>query len=309
MEIRHLKPTDWDAVSILIHAALSSYYVKHLNDPKFGTDPTPFRLIPELYEALDPSCCLVAVDPANRTLTGCVFYHPRDTHIGIGIVATHPEASGRGVAKILMQQVLQMARDAGLPARLVSSAMNLHSFSLYTRLGFVPYQTFQDVMLTVPEIGLNRPDAPRNTVTLRRATAEDVPRIVDLENHLNGVRRPRDYHHFVENTPAHWHLLVAESADGALRGFLAGVDHPGMAMLGPGVADCPHVMAELVHELLDTSYRGKTVVWLVPVDATSLVQQAYSWGARNVELHIASACGPISKPTGTTLPTFMPESG
>ena len=42
---------------------------------------------------------------------------------------------------------IKIAKDQSLPVRLVSSAQNLDSFSLYTRQGFTPIQTFQDLYL------------------------------------------------------------------------------------------------------------------------------------------------------------------
>jgi hypothetical protein len=50
-------------------------------------------------------------------------------------------------------------------------------------------------------------------------------------------------------------------------------------------------------------------VFLVPATATTLVQTAYRWGARNVELHVAQARGDTPMGSGITFPTFLPETG
>jgi hypothetical protein len=39
------------------------------------------------------------------------------------------------------------------------------------------------------------------------------------------------------------------------------------------------------------------------------VQQCYAWGARNVEMHLASVLGHAPPMRGVTFPTFMPETG
>ncbi len=307
MRLRPLLSQDWDALAVLIHASLSEWYRTRLNSERFGPDASPLRVIPELYEALDPGCCLVAEDPETGRLAASVFYHPRETHWSIGIVNSHPDFAGRGVAKLVMRAVIDLAKAAGKPVRLVSSAMNLDSFSLYTRLGFVPRMTFQDLKFAVPADGL--PPPPAHALTLRPATMEDAPRVADLELKLNGIRREKDYRHFIENAQDCWRLWLAERADGSLAGFLAAVVHPCSQMVGPGVMEDETAGAALLHAILNADFRGKSVVCLVPVHCAELVRQSYAWGARNVELHLASVLGHAPPMTGVTFPTFMPETG
>ena len=66
-----------------------------------------------------------------------------------------PDFFGQGIARSLLTKIIQIANDQSLPVRLVSSAQNLDSFSLYTRQGFSPIQAFQDMYLEVPEEGFH----------------------------------------------------------------------------------------------------------------------------------------------------------
>lgn len=307
MRIRLLQSGDWDAEAQLIHASLSTWYRTNLNIDRFGSDADKFRVIPELYERLDPGCCLVAEDEATGRLTGSVFYHPRETHWAVGIVNSHPDFGGRGIAKRLMQHVIALAQADGKPVRLVSSAMNLDSFSLYTRLGFVPQMTFQDVKFTVPEDGL--PALPAHGLTTRRAVEGDDVRAAELELRLNGIRRQKDYQHFIANADDCWRLWIAERANGELAGFLAAIVHPAMQMIGPGVAEDESAAGALLRAALLEEFCGRAVVALVPVHCAALVQQCYAWGGRNVEMHLASVLGHAPPMNGVTLPTFMPETG
>lgn len=307
MRLRSLTANDWDALAALIHASLSVWYRKHLNIERFGPDPSPLRTIPELYEALDPGCCLVAEDEETGRLAASVFYHPRETHWAIGIVNSHPDFGGRGVAKQVMEAVLALAKKDGKPVRLVSSAMNLDSFSLYTRLGFVPRMTFQDLKFTVPADGM--PPLSAHRYTIRPALMEDVPRLANVEFRLNGIRREKDYRHFVENRQKCWRLWLAERPDGSPAGFLACVVHPHSQMIGPGVVDDETAAAALLHTALDKEFRGRSVIGLVPVHCAELVQQCYAWGARNVEMHLVSVLGYAPPIQAVTFPTFMPETG
>lgn len=303
MLLRPATAADHDALTLLVHTSLRAWYLRKLNMDKFGEDPEIMRGLVDTYELLDPGCCVVAEEPGTGRLLGSVFYHPRETHWGIGVVTTHPDAGGRGVARALMEHVLQLARDAGKLPRLVSSAMNLDSFSLYTRLGFVPQMTFQDMRLDVPAAGLPPRASP---VQIRPAQPADVPRIADFEHTLNGIRREKDYAFFTENRQGVWHLMIAET-EGRLTGFLGANTAAGMA--GPGVAADEETMMALLHQMLDSAFRGRQAVWLAPVHCGRLVRECYALGARNIEMHLASACGHAAPMTGVTLPTFMPESG
>jgi hypothetical protein len=55
--------------------------------------------------------------------------------------------------------------------------------------------------------------------------------------------------------------------------------------------------------------RGKAPVFLVPCAEAELVRTLYAWGARNVELHVASAVGAVPAARGIAFPTFLPETG
>ena len=110
----------------------------------------------DVYEALDPGCCLLAV--AKETGADCsvmflTILAPRMCRLGI--MNVHPDHFGKGLARQLLDRIVHVClNEHNKPTRLVSSAMNLDSFSLYTRGGFVPRQIFQDMTLAVPEEGL-----------------------------------------------------------------------------------------------------------------------------------------------------------
>ena len=77
----------------------------------------------------------------------------------------------------------------GKPVRLTQSALNLDSYSLYTRSGFVPRCAFQDMFIPVPEGGLKT--ALPGAECVRPAVAEDVPAMAALEMEVSGItRRP-----------------------------------------------------------------------------------------------------------------------
>ncbi|MBV6498697.1 MAG: hypothetical protein CJBNEKGG_00925 [Prosthecobacter sp.] len=301
-----LTPGDREPVARLLHRSLVQWYESRLGQgARFGDSHEPFLLFPDVYEALDPGECVTARDSDGRILGVC-FSHERETHVAIGIVSTAPEAGGRGIAKKMMSLVLDKARRLGKPARLVSSLMNLDSFSLYTRLGFVPGATFQDLLIAVPETGMTSPP-PLGVEQVREARTGDVARIADFEFSQQGIRREKDFHFFLRNDAGSWHVLVSEDAKGRMNGFLGMSTHPSCTMIGPGVAADEQAAIALLWKALD-GLRGRSLVFLAPCSSTGLVRTAYSWGARNVELHVAQSTAPDPSARGIVFPTFMPET-
>jgi len=303
-----MRPDEWDQVAALIHHSTNTWYREHLNRELFGPDVSACRIFPEVYEALDPGCCLVAVQLGTGRLCGSCFYHPRETHWSLGIMNAIPEV--RGAAKALLGEITRLADAAGLPLRLVSSAAHLDSFSLYSRAGFVPVRVYQDMFLQVPADGMDIGSRPALATRVRRAILEDIPAIVALEEEIAGIRREKDHRFFLENAQGIWSTLVVESStDGKLDGFLTSVGHPGSRLLGPGVSRDTETALALIWSQLDQRHRGHGVVWLAPADATELIHACYGWGARNCELHLAQVRGGSIDHHGLIFPTFMPETG
>lgn len=297
---------DHEPIARLLHRALVHWYESRLGQgARFGDSHEPFTLFPEVYEALDPGECVTARTDSGE-IVGVCFSHERESHLSVGIVATSPDAGGRGVAKKMMSLVLEKAKRLGKPARLVSSLLNLDSFSLYTRLGFVPGAIFQDLLITVPETGLAAA-APVVIDRVREAILADAPRIADFELSQQGIRREKDFAFFVRNEVGEWRLLVSEATDGSVNGFLAMSTHPSCTMIGPGVAADEETAIALLWRALD-GLRGKTLVFLAPCAASTLVRTAYAWGARNVELHVAQSTAPVAGAKGIVFPSFMPET-
>lgn len=301
-----LTAADREPLARLLHRALVHWYESRLGQgSRFGDNHEPFTLFPEVYEALDPGECITARTESGE-IVGMCFTHERETHVSIGIVATSPDVGGRGIAKKMMSLALEKAKRLGKPARLVSSLLNLDSFSLYTRLGFVPGVIFQDLLITVPETGMTAA-APASIERVREAVLADAPRIADFEQSQQGIRREKDIAFFIRNEVGAWRLLVSEDESGSVNGFLAMSTHPSCTMIGPGVAADEETAIALLWKALD-GLRGKTLVFLAPCAAAKLVRTAYAWGARNVELHVAQSTAPVANAKGIVFPTFMPET-
>ena len=121
------------------------------------------------------------------------------------------------------------------PLRLTQSAINVDSFSLYIKAGFVPRHAYQDMYLEIPEAGFA--PQPEELNRVRPATAEDVPAMAQLEYKIAGITREKDYRFLIDNEDKHWSMSVYICPESnSLVGFLGSCSHPATNLLGPGVA-------------------------------------------------------------------------
>lgn len=303
--LRNMMCDDRDEVSRLIFHSTNDYYESIGRQKIFqGDELLPADMF-DVYAQIDPGQGLVAVDDHSDEIIGSCFVHPRETHVSLGIMNAHSAHFGRGVARSLLARIIDDATQAGKPVRLVSSCFNLDSYSLYTRTGFVPFATFQDMFVEVPEGGLPH-DSP-NDLVVRAATLDDVDAMASVERAISGISRIDDYRYFVRNDDDFWNVCVVESAEG-VDGFLVSCSSPALNMIGPGVSRTEAQAAALMFAQMNHN-RGRSPVLLAPVICSELVRQLYAWGARNCEMHVAQSYGPAQKPAGVVMPTFLPESG
>lgn len=296
---------DRSAVAELICVSTNDWYQRHGRPPVFAGGPSATTVFADVYEALDPGCCVVAEDAATGRLMGSCFYHPRPTHVSLGIMNSHPDFAGRGVASALLRFITDFADRERKPVRLVSSALNLDSFSLYTRAGFVPRCAYQDMWLAVPAEGMK--NLPAESLRVRDTTLDDVAGMAALEMEVAGIRRDKDYRHFIENRAGFWHTAVLPDNSGGLAGWIVSSAHPGLNMVGPCVArDAAAALALLLREL--DRHRGRSPLFLLPVECSELVRVLYARGARNCELHFSQVRGVWQPFRGINMPTFLPET-
>jgi GNAT superfamily N-acetyltransferase len=308
IRLRAMEKSDFAEVASLIYVSTNYWYRANGKSAIFTGAPDSTELFPRVYETLDPGCCIVAQDARTGQIAGSCFYHPRPTHVSLGIMNVHPNYFGFGIARRLLQFIVDFADREAKPLRLVSSAMNLDSFSLYTRAGFVPRAAYQDMFLDASKEKLQSAlqKLPQHG-RVRAATTDDIEKIATLETELGGISRGHDYEYFIRNEDGVWHVCVIENERGELNGYLASVAHAGSNMLGPGIARREDdALALILSQLVQ---HPATPVFLVPVECANLVRNLYELGAKNCELHFAQVRGAWQAPSGIVMPTFMPETG
>lgn len=299
-------PGDHDELARLIHHSTNEWYERNRGHRIFEGEPDDCRIFPDLYAALDPGRAVALRCAATGVIAASCFYHPRESHASLGIMNVDPAHAGRGLAGRLLREIIARAESAALPLRLVSSAMNLDSYSLYNRHGFVPTALYQDMLVPVPENGL--PPAAGSLPAVRPAVAGDLPAILELEEQTAGLRRPGDIRYFLAHSGKIWRVFVVDCPNGGLDGYLTSSDHPASRVLGPGAARDDATALALVRAQLG-HFRGRCPLVLVPADRPVLTRAFHDLGARIGEIHLAQARGPVPAPRGVVFPTFLPESG
>ena len=306
MCLRAMNADDRAEVAELIYASINAWYRLHGMAEIFRGGPQVTEVFHDVYTALEPGCNVVAENTRSGRLMGSCFYHPRPNHVALGIMNVHPNYFGQGVGRALLQHICDFTDNNGYKSlRLTQSALNLDSFSLYNRAGFVPRHAYQDMVLAVPAEGWKRstPGAER----VRDATPADVPAMASLEMAVSGVSREQDYRYSIENALGFWHTSIYEGDGGGVEGFMISSAHSAMNMLGPAVARTEDQAAALIARELDL-HRGRSPVFLIPVECEKLVRQMYDWGARNCELHFCQVRGKFQPFKGINMPSFLLET-
>ena len=305
--LRPMTDDDRFEVADLIYASINVWYGRRGMADIFNGGPEVTEIFYDVYNALTPGCNVVAEHPRTARLMGSCFYHPRERHVSLGIMTVHPNYYGRGVGGQLLRHIIDYTESHGYNAlRLTQSAMNLDSFSLYNRYGFVPRYAYQDMYIDVPETGFHESTPLDDRV--RDATLADVPAMAALESEVAGITREPDYRYCIENALGLWSVRVFETPRGDVDGFMISCGHTAMNMLGPCVARGEPEAAALLRHALNT-YPGRSPVFLVPMEKESLVRQMYDWGARNCELHLCQVRGEFQPFRGVNMPSFLPETG
>jgi ribosomal protein S18 acetylase RimI-like enzyme len=307
--LRSLKDNDVPEHADLLYSSFNSWYWKHgWGKDYFGCSPQETSIFYDIYNDLTPGCSIAAFDDKTGRMMGSCFYHPREHHVSLGIMSVHPNYSGRGVGKQLVDYILNYTKNNDYKScRLVSSAINMDSFSLYNRAGFIPRVTYHDMVINVPKEGLSDVSV-KGEGNIREAEISDIEKMGDLEMEISGIRREIDYRYAIENPRGALHASIYENDQNCIEGFMISVKHPALNMLGPCIARTEEVAIALIRKEIDR-FKGTWVLFSIPMDKRKMVEQMYSWKAINVETHLKEVWGEFPGFNGISMPSFLPETG
>lgn len=308
LDCRPLADEDREAYGKMLHSAFNTWYWSHgWGRDYFTCTPDEAAVFYDIYNDLTPGHSVTYFDPETNAIAGACFYHPREHHVSLGIMAVNPDYFGLGVGRDLVNAIVDFTEKGGYKSlRLVSSAMNMDSFSLYNRSGLVPRVSHNDMILKVPAGGMSVSAPGQGRV--RDAVASDVDTMAQLEFELSGIARRLDYQYAIDNKRGYLHAAVIEAKGGGIDGFAISVQCPALNMIGPCVARNEEAALALVRRQLD-HFAGQVPLFIVPMEKRHMVETLYGWGARNVETHLYQVRGDYSPCAGVNMPSFLPETG
>lgn len=308
LQLRPLTANDRSAFSDLLYTSFNTWYRQRGWDKNYFTcQPHETAIFYDIYNDLSPGCSVAAFAEDTGRLIGACFYHPRELHVSLGIMSVHPNYFGQGVARTLVSHILDYTRQRDYKScRLVGSAINMDSFSLYNRAGFIPRAAYHDMVIVVPQVGVSGSAGGEHFV--RDAMLDDIAAMGDLEFEVSGIRRAIDYRYAIENPRGILQAKVYANDQGGIDGFMISVKHPALNMLGPCVARSEAIAIALIHRALEC-FKGTWALLVVPMETRKIVEQMYAWGAVNVEIHLKQVWGEFQEIKGVNLPSFLPETG
>jgi GNAT superfamily N-acetyltransferase len=305
--MRPLNDDDRAEYADLLFSAFNAWYWKHgLGMDFYQCEPIEVAIFYDIYSDISPGCSIAVFHKRTGRMMGACFYHPREYRVSLGIMSVHPNYSGQGVGKAMVNHILDFTKQNGYKAcRLVSSALNLDSFSLYNRLGFIPRDMYQDMIIEVTYEGLGVSVPGEDKV--RVATFEDVPEMGDLEMEISAIKRENDYRYAIENTRGVMQASVYENDQQGIDGFMIATKHCAINILGPCVARTEEIAIALIRRELER-FRGLSALFVIPMRKRKMVEQLYDWGAINVETHLKEVWGEFQEYRGVSMPSYLPET-
>lgn len=306
--LRPLLDSDIPEYTQMLYSSFNDWYWKHgWGKDYFGCRPEETSIFYDMYNDLTPGSSIAVFDKNSGRMMGACFYHPRETHVSLGIMAVHTDYCGQGVGRAMVNHILKFTKENNYKScRLVGSAINMNSFSLYNRSGFIPRVSYNDMVITLSDDTLISHVSGEEQV--RDAAMDDVSAMGSLEMEVSAIKREIDYRYAIKNPRRVLHVSVYENVHRGIDGFMISVKHPALNMLGPCVARSEEAALALVRKELER-FRGTWVLLLIPMEKRKMVEQAYKWGARNVETHLKQVWGEFQPFKGVNMPSFLPETG
>lgn len=197
----------------------------------------------DLYLAARPSrWCVIEHDGELQAVAGCLAY---GGFSWLGLVATHPDARGRGLASQLSAHLVEWSHAQG--CRTVALDASLVGRPVYERLGFVQVGATAELLRPagspVPEGAL-----------AHEAARPELPELVMFDREAFGGDRSALLCGLAGDPRGRW--LVTRTPDGSLGGYLLVREQ----VVGPGAAVDEPAARRLIRAALDPAREQRLLV-------------------------------------------------
>jgi GNAT superfamily N-acetyltransferase len=226
--------------------------------------------------------CVVAEYDSRIVGSNCL--DERSSIAGVGPITIDPAVQNRGIGRLLMEAVLDRARQRGVAGvRLVQAAFHNRSLALYTGLGFnarEPLSVMQGPALRRETDGL----------PVRPAASADLPACNALCMRVHGMDRNGELSEAISAGTA-----VVVERHGKITGYATSI-----AFFGHAVAESNADLQSLIAAA--ASFEGPGI--LVPTRNAELFRWCLAQGLRVVEPMTLMSLGLYNEPAGAYLPSI-----
>ena len=281
LTIRAGAPDDAAACGRICYEAFEAISSRHNFAPDFPSVEFATGVLSWLLA--HPKYYSVIVE-ADGAIVGSNFLDERSPIAGVGPITVDPNSQNRGVGRLLMEAVLERAREHRLAgARLLQAAYHNRSLSLYATLGF-------EVREPIACVNGNpiRMDIPGYEV--RQAVATDL----DACNRVCCLVHGHDRSGEVLDAIQQGSALVVEHA-GRVTGYCSS-----LAFFGHSACESNEDLKALIAS--GHSFGGPGI--LVPAGNSPLFQWCLQQGLRVVQVMTLMSIGLYNEPAGAYLPSI-----
>jgi len=282
ISIRDARPEDAAACGPICYEAFRRINADHSFPPDFPDAQIAVGVLSMVFS--HPGFYCVVAESEGR-IVGSNCLDERGTVAGIGPITVDPAAQNQGVGRMLMQAVLDRARERNAAGvRLIQAAFHNRSLSLYTTLGFVAREPIS--VMQGPALRRQIDGYP-----VRQAVVSDVPQCNRIAMQVHG------------------HHRGGELTEAILRGTAVVVEREGrITGYGTGLAFFAHAVAETnrdVEALIASAEAFGGPGLLVPTRNAALFRWCLENGLRVVEPMTLMTIGLYNEPAGAWLPSIL----
>ncbi|MFN3652403.1 MAG: GNAT family N-acetyltransferase [Armatimonadota bacterium] len=266
----------------ICYAAFQNIATRHSFPPDFPSVEVAEHVLRGMLQ--HPEFYGVVAEEEGRVI-GSNFLDERSPIAGLGPITIDPTTQNSGVGRLLMEHVLERAREAGRPGvRLLQAAYHGRSLSLYAKLGFDVREPL--VNLQGPVI---RQELPGYRV--RAASADDLDACNDLCTRVHGHHRSGE----VRDAIRHGTAAVVEYG-GRVTGYTTGI-----GFLGHTVGESNREVQALIGAAPE--YFGPGL--LLPTRNGELFRWCLENGLQVVQTMTLMSVGLYNEPRGAFLPSIL----
>jgi predicted N-acetyltransferase YhbS len=280
--IRVARPEDSAACGQICYAAFETLSTKHGFPLDFPSPEMATGVMNSLFSA--PGVYSVVAESGGR-IVGSNCLDERALIAGIGPITVDPNSQNAGVGRMLMQAVMERARErcpAGM--RLVQAAYHNRSLSLYANLGF-------DVREPLSCVQGRTRERQIPGCKVRPAELHDLDACNELSRRIHGYDRGKDLAHCIQENTA----VVVERA-GRITGY-ASV----LAFFGHATAETNPDLEALIASA--ESFGGSGL--LVPSRNHDLLRWCLANGLKITQPMTLMSIGLYNEPEGAWLPSVL----